>query len=515
VLALENATPTDILVELSLCRARPQIPNPIDALIEVDDASPVEVQLDASQPTNGREIRIGTGAHTIRIEASAVPSGQTLGIRVSEAGSPIQPERERAYHVVNPTSPLVMEIVGPARIRIDRLKDGITRTTYESLPDGVTRLELTALGQPEMLYRVTRAVRRAADSTSPRPSVPSATPPHATVPVASVLVDPPAPKPLVPEITRTGLEDGTWSLTARYVSRDNADDEPTPTETEQLGELRGTHRFLNESWGLYSRSDLFARPRQDGGPLFGARGQWTWPSLGIWRGLEAKATLLSLIQPPTDGPNRLEAQFGGRLAAALPHSITAKLRHRPALSIFARWLSLGDANGYPRENIDRDLFTPYKADHRYGLGLTDALSYRPYRDWLTGVQFGVHSNEDFNLFSPDRTSLGASVATLFEGLQVKTGYRWRHYFNDNDRRNSIDRHDLSFDLRLERWIRGGRRWEIGINALHEFTRGTTSLVLSLSLHLGKERGFRDFGPGTVRFRKERDLTRRRMEDVSR
>jgi hypothetical protein len=54
-----------------------------------------------------------------------------------------------------------------------------------------------------------------------------------------------------------------------------------------------------------------------------------------------------------------------------------------------------------------------------------------------------------------------------------------------------------------------------VEARHEISRSTTSLMLSLSFHFGRERGFRDFAPDTLRFRNERDLSRRRQTDSSR
>ena len=98
---------------------------------------------------------------------------------------------------------------------------------------------------------------------------------------------------------------------------------------------------------------------------------------------------------------------------------------------------------------------------------------------------------------------------LYEALQLQAGYRWRHYFSDDDRNGDIDRHDLRFSLVMERWMPRARRLDLLVDALHEVSRSTTQVRLGLTLHLGKDRGFRDFGPGSVRFRAERDLTRRR------
>jgi hypothetical protein len=512
---LENKRGTTVTVEIENCHRTAKTAQPASAVIEVDGDIRDEILFDADTHTATRSLPISAGSHSIRVSALFVPRGQTIGVRILENEQPINPIRNRAYHVAKPDTPLVLEISGPTRIRIDQLDDGVTRTTYQSLPPGVSRIELTSEGGPEMLYRVTKTVRRDDDDSVRKPTPPRPRPTHSPLFIASL--DGPAPEPqhTDPKRVRAGLEDGTWTVTAKYLTRRTDNDDPGSNFTEDMGELRGTHRFRNESWGFYSQGDLFARPRKHGGPTFGGRAKWIWPTLGIWRGLERRATLTTILQPPTDGPNRLEALLGGKLEAALPHAITAKIRHRPSIALFARWLSLGDRNGYPRENIDRDVFTPYKADHLYGLRLKDSLSLRPYRDVFTKFDIGIQTNEDFNIGSPDRLSMGLSGAVYYEGLEIDGGYLWRHYFDDSDRSDSIDRYDIFLGVQLERWMLLARRWQLGVEARHEISKNTTSLMLMLSFHLGRERGFRDFAPDTIRFRKERDLSRRRQTYTSR
>lgn len=515
VLTLENRRATTVTVEIENCHRTARTARPATAVIELDGDVQSEAFLDESAKTVTRALSVGAGSHSIRISAPSVPRGQTIGVRVFENGRLINRTRRRAYHVATPDSPLLLDISGPTRIRVDQLSEGVTRTSYRSLPPGVSRIELTAEGSPEMLYRVTKTVRREEDPTTRLPTDPRPAPAYAPLVVASLDGPIPEAKPMDPERVRPGLEDGTWTATARYITRNTDDDDPGSTTSEHMGELRGTHRFRNQEWGFYSQGDLYARPRKDGGPTFGGRAKLIWPSMGIWRGLERRARLTTVIQPPTDGPNQLEALLGGQVEAALPHAITAKLRHRPSVAIFARWLSLGDRRNYPRENIDRDVFTSYKADHLYGLRLTDSLTLRPYRDLFTKFDIGVQTNEDFNIGSPDRISLGLSGAALYEGLEFNGGYRWRHYFDDNDRNDSIDRYDLFLGIQLERWMLLERRWQFGVKVRHEVSKATTDLMLTLSFHFGRERGFRDFAPDSIRFRSERDLSRRRQTNTGR
>jgi len=515
VVRLENKRRTDVTVEVEICHPTARTPRAASALIEVDGDARNEILLEEDTRSATRVLTIGVGTHSIRVRATLVPRGQTIGVRVLENGRPINRIRNRAYHVATPGSPLVLEIPGPTRIRIDQLHDGVTRTSYRSLPPGNSRIELTSEGSPEMLYRVTKTIRIDEDPPARKPTPPRPAPAHS--PLVMAALDGPAPeaKRMNPGRVRAGLEDGTWTATAKYLTRRSDNDDPGSKFSEDMGELRGTHRFRNEARGFYSQGDLFARPRKNGGPTFGGRARWIWPTLGIWRGLERRATLTTVLQPPTDGPNQLEALLGANVEAALPHAITSQLRHRPSVGLFARWLSLGDRNGYPRENIDRDVFTPYKADHLYGMTLKDSLTLRPYRDVFTKVDIGIQTNEDFNIGSPDRLSMGLGGAVYYEGLEIDAGYRWRHYFDDNDRNDSIDRYDIYLGVQLERWMPLQRRWQLGIKARHEISRNTTSLMLSLSFHFGRERGFRDFASDTLRFRNERDLSRRRQTDASR
>ena len=512
---LKNPGPTSLTIEIENCHRASGTPRPASVLIDVDGNDAAEVRLDANTRTHRYPLRVASGSHSIRIRAGVVPRGQSIGIRVLENGLAINQVRSRAYHIAKPESPLILDISGPTRIRIDQLHAGVTRTSYRSLPRGTSRIELTSDGNPEMLYRVTKTVRKDAVAIVREPVPPRAGPVHSRLTIAALAEDNPEPEEMNPGQIEAGREDGTWTLTAKYISRSVDDDDPSSNVSEEMGELRGTHRFRNQSWGFYSQTDLFARPRENGGPTFGGRANWIWPSLGIWRGIERRVTLTTVFQPPTDGPNELEALLGGRFEAALPHALTAKLQHRPSIVVFARWLSLSDRNGYPRENLDRDVFTPYKADHLFGLRLKDSLAFRPYRDVFTKFDIAVNTNEDFDPTSPDRLSMRWTAAALYEGLEIDGGYQWRRYFADEDRKDDSDLHDLFFGLQIERWMHTARRWQFGVEVRHELSRSTTSMMLSLSIHLGRERGFRDFAPGTVRFRSERDLTRRRQTHWSR
>ena len=154
---------------------------------------------------------------------------------------------------------------------------------------------------------------------------------------------------------------------------------------------------------------------------------------------------------------------------------------------FGRELSL-DAESLPEAPtlIDQDIFTSYKADHRYGARIAQSFTVRPKRDLGLWGQISMNTNE--SLGDLDNAAVELALRELVGPLRLDLGVRAVRYFADDDRAEEVDRQRVSLRWAWERWTRRLGRWEIGGRANYDFRAKQYSGTLFLSRHFSAGRG---------------------------
>jgi len=174
--------------------------------------------------------------------------------------------------------------------------------------------------------------------------------------------------------------------------------------------------------------------------------------------------------PLLDGSNSFPwiAGFNGGLSRR--YFIDPCFSHRPSISFFGRYLSESQ-DGFSETELDRDIFTLYKRNHRYGLRLSDQFTFQRYMDRRFYIRPMLNSNEDQLI--PDNVGFSVGADQLFGALQVRLAYRMLGFLADNDRAESALIHEID---------------------------GGTSIGIYFSRFFNDARLYRDFRPGTVLFR---------------
>jgi len=147
--------------------------------------------------------------------------------------------------------------------------------------------------------------------------------------------------------------------------------------------------------------------------------------------------------------------------------------------------------------LDRDIFTIYKLNHRFGLRLSDQFTFQRYLDRRFYLRPMLNSNED--QLVPDNAGFAIGVDQLFGALQVHVGYRLTGFLSDNDRTETGIQNVVRLDLKSEKWNHAGFRSQVDFSLIHEL-EGGTSVGISLSSFFNDARRYRDFRPGTILFR---------------
>ncbi len=580
LLALTLLRPTALVLDLTAEDVPPLPRLPLTAVYQLDEGPEHPVPLTPQAPRQAPLLVIPAGTHSVRVWLAGPVANQFLRVRAHElppnlfaaaaalpaaafavfAGSPAaRPERdlvrqrERTYHVATAGQPVRVRVEGPAWLRIDELREGMTLPRYQFVGAGRHTSELNPEpGQPEALFRVAQRVPSPEEPVVPPRHVPwepePVPPPFVDVrgKLAVLLKPVPDGHPLsgprtlvsggVQPLTHVrgpddfspprGQEDGSWSVSAGFRKRRPFEEDATARRQalrqfgdsrhalaadltglslDEFFELRATHRYYDEWRRTYFETGFLTRARERSGPTLGFEGHLRHDPFGVpWTFHLEGASYLQW--PAGDVLGDAETEWSTFLGAAVSryYEMTPRLGHTPSLAIFGRLLSMGE-NRYLPGRVDQDVFTEYKTTHHAGWKLADLLTFRPWLDTVWWGRLGVVSNENFR--SVDHGVARVGWGQLLGDLQVDVSYRLIHFFADDDRDRGVTRHLVGCELLWESWRRCGDRVELGFRLEHDLGRDRTSLAFLLGWHFGNGRDYRDFRPEAT---DHLDLRRRRQ-----
>lgn len=509
VAAFNNTHPARITLNLGSVDVAALPVQPLVALLQIDQQAPQRISLSPGRSQEQRLLTLPRGRHSVRLWIEEPLANQFLRVQLSEAGRPQFAESvERFYHVATLKEPLRVRLAGPAWVRIDQWTGGHNEVRYRWIGQAWNDLVLTPpSGQHEALFRIHLSAFASGRSiTQVRTLNPESTP--VSVP-ALVITEPELADPVTLEdgLRLGGQEDGTWSLTASRQKRLYGRDGGAAQEdlsVEKFVEIAATYRYFDEDRRTHWRADLLARQPDKDYPTLGLKGLANFnPGGTFWNlGLEGRIFL-------HDGTGHASPPWSWSLEATASQlrDIRPTLWHQPQLSLFWRGSEGQDVAASGQGHLDQDIYTPYRAKHRFGARVGDTLSWRPWLDteFYAGAQ--VTSNEDFNLLAPDHLSHTLGWRQLLGPFQWRTQWSAHYYFADAQRSSDSRNSQLSFELSWEHWLRNQERLDMALTLKHEPATGQNLLTYALTWHFGNGRGYRDFRPGEIDFS---DLRQRRV-----
>lgn len=522
VFTMVNTSATVVELTLAADELAYLTPQPLEVSYQLDREPSRRLTLRTGDPPHTVTLTVPSGEHVVRVGIEERFAEQFLRVGLRErparswrgAGSytPVLNRIERPYHVAKQKEPVRLRVEGPAVLRIDELRDGITTINYRMVAAGFQQVEIgPEPGRSEGLYRFfTHA------SVAEKPLMASR-----YVDIRQEPVPPPAvtvaspPEPAAVRLSDAFVlgrqEDGTWSGTVALVRRkpvqEGIEEDSSP---EQFLEGEATYRYFNGERTYYEAGAL-ARSREYGGPTIGVR--------AAVKGLpQAQAPFswnltgnLCLQRPDHELGESTEWAATLQGGISQMRELDPKTWHRPAISLFGRALSLSDTDKYLREEVDQDIFTRYKSDHRHGVSLSESFIHRPWLDTLWHGSLSLTTNELDEVLFPDHLSLSMGWKQLLGDFQANAFYRHSLYFPDDDRSGTMARNSIGAEFIYNRWLENLDRLELGATMNWHFETSDFTGALSLTWHFDNGRGFRDFYPGEIEFR---DL-RQRMIPTSR
>lgn len=508
---------------------------PLVGQLVVDGESPQSIVLDQNQSaTIG--LALEPGRHGLAVAIENPMANHFVGLAIQEKASdegwvsfdarrPWPLQRYRTWQVATDQQPLVVTLSGPRVVRIDWIDAGSVRSEIQVLEDGSQTLHLLHRTEGEQtLYRLFELVPGDRSTQIHRPMaiaepVPepwvdavvqaayetTAVPDTAREPESIGLAHPDMPAPAIEIEDAQWLAAqhlGTWSLGLGYRQRRPLDEFPNLGVPGRFFFGRLARDYYDATKDVYRHDEFEVRPRIEAGTTFGFRhgesmtlnlnrprvpsriAGWSdwgfdWDVYGFVQNAGTPRDPAASASPWLVGAN---AQF------KRTRRWTEQLATYRVFTIFAREMS-EDVNGFGAGDLDQDVFTTYKHNHRAGLRWSDQWVYQGCLDRRYWVRPLVASNEDE--WIPDHASVQLGADQLLGPLQLQLAYRWTSFFADNNRSRTSFQNLLDVRVTLEQWINRRSRSELAFSMRYDIDQRDASLLLSLTRFMNAARGYRD------------------------
>jgi len=495
---LSNLQPGSLTLRLSPADPTVLMRQPLRAFYQLDDATPVAIVIPINKKMRSLRLTIPAGDHQLRIGLQQALINQFLRVRMDSSGAPLS-SMERPWHVATQAQPMRVAIAGPAWLRINQWYKGKVTTHYREIKQDFAVLNLAPpAGRDEVLYRVHQRALMSGDKPLAPRSV-AKQPVPVAAPYQRVVAAKRLPLLLLEDQFQLGgQEDGSWSYAAQRMKRRDSEGAGKAL-LEQFFQLSASHRYFAPNSRTYYKTEMLARLRDAGGTTLGLLESirydpnWTNLNFKLDGGIYAQQGIPARV----GSTHAWSALLNGTISQK--RDFDPKTYHLPRLKLFARSMSLNPLNGVSGL-VDQDVYTPYKATHRYGLNLGDTLYHQPWLDSLWYGAIHVSSNEDFNILRPDflRSKLGWKQ--LLGEAQLDLRHQYTHYMAGKRRARSSGQQSWLLDGSWNYWDASQDRYELGFRLRYDANGGVSSGMLQLTLHDSEGRGYRDFAPSEVDFR---------------
>jgi len=512
----------------------------MQVVYRLDDGKPQTLTLRPGDSAHWLRLRLPAGRHAVTIALRDAPADQYLAVAAYErrqgGNRPIALTFERTYYAATAAEPVVLNVRGPLWLRIEMREGAQQRTRYRLLAPGWHRLRFQSAHGRSLAYRFfARKLDAAALARSRRPrALPRMAEP--LVPDMEPLLRPapltqPARYALRDDFTLGGQEDGTWSIGLFGRRRLNAAaDRLQGAPVSSFSELDVWHRYFDAAHHRYFRSQGLVRWRRFDDLVLGLHERVYLNDVTLPASLRLDASLygerFSRLDPVLQPTMPRTAWSGTLQVTALRRQyLSPKWYHVPVVTGFVRHVSL---RGVDRRlgngarvldpppgmagRIDTDVYTTYKQQHRYGLGVAETLAYRPWLDTLLRASVGWRGNE--RLLDTDHVAARLGWDQRLGDGQLDLGFAWTHYVADHDRQRASNVRHLDVGLMWDVWQRNQTRWALTFDFRHYWTQMQQNVgMLGLTVHFGKGRMYRDFMPGELDIPDFLELRQRRIPQV--
>ena len=500
-----------------------------------DPGEVVEIQADLSSGAQQLKLRqlnplanhfVGLNIQEILPEGEIVPISQVT-----------DQVKERGYQVGLHDEPLRFKVGGPTIIRIDRLNEDLRFGRSETIVVAESEKEFSLTpgdGEEMGFFRVFEMV--AGNPPSPIHHVEAIAPEvedqwvddvvdsvfqqvsyfDESLPMDTLSLRSPNAEPASVELNdyqELGLQEmGTWVASVGYQERNPLDEFPRDIASNKYLEAKVARHYYDPWKDRYTFDQLLVRPHIEAGTTFGFLHQGSTKldfnkckadvKANGWSPFRLNWNAYGLVQnagtPLRNSSSNNPWIVGGTTGISRRQVINEHWSHTPALVLFGRVLS-EERDGFEAGELDQDVFTRYKRNHRFGLRLSDKIVVQKCLDKRCWIRPYLATNED--QLTPDNLGFQVGTDQLMGPLQLKLAYRLTGYLSDNDRIHTSVQNVVQVGAIYERWHNQVRRSELRFDIQHDVDDDTgTSFSFNLVSFFNHGRGYRDIDPSRMLFK---------------
>jgi len=514
---LKSLVQARIGVELVKAGFSPMLP--VTVALQLDAGQVQHLALSVDEPEKETSLSIAEGTHVVRLWMEDPAVDQFVRVKFSGQSTDATnllwtrsmaeaAQEKRFFYEATKGQPIRFFWKGPALLRLDEWRETPGRP-----PSVSTRLEWVAKGEQEVRigpapgeseswYRIyvhtaeTNAVEVRPNWVTREPE--EVPPPKLSLAEATA----PSQAQLTDYYELGGQEDGTWTFGTVLAHR-----RPFELSYQQSNvanefvEADAAFRKVNPAETLWLKTRALGRVHRPGDLTFGL----TEDLRGHPQAMPFEWGLSGEGYVGTTGPDRRDTE--GALYTAFEigqhRHLNRKLELYPYAGGFAHYLTLDSEDVRQYSYVDQDLFTAYRADHRWGWVLGSRLEYRPWLDSFITVGADLVSNEDFG---PDHWGMRFAWQQLLGPLRGEVAYGFRHSL-DGSYGGTEFLQGISAGVYGEYWLNGRHRLELGGQFRHDWPTAGNSYFLVLRWDFSQGRGYKDYAPEDLVFR---DIRSRRI-----
>gem|GEM_PF-6858345 len=464
-----------------------------------------QLTLSEKYPRKFVRLKIAPGENFLKIKFPKAARGQYIKINTSLIGedggvSPLTPIQEKTYHIATKQRPIKVRVEGPTVLKHYYKDMPLDQHLFHHFGPGSHSFTISARPQETQSYvRVFHLIKKDALDYNTRMS--SEPMPVKEAKVTESVKTSNSNFNQIHELKIPHQKYGTISSHYIYNSRILTEDPLGGfIKNENYAEAGLTYRKKSDLYKLYYRAKLIGRARQFGHASLGLSHRITKklqpsihsPPISFWFENRNFYQRFTEVDPAKD-----LMSTHNTIAFAQHRQITQSLTHYPQIDAFYRLQSRKHLLSTNRIYVDQDLFTGYRNQHRWGLGIGDSLTWQPTWDFF--LRFGVKYVTNENLANGELLRAKFTWAQNFKNLELNFNFTHTKYLDFDP--GAQDRTSwLNTKLIYDWWTKNQERLEMSASFSWSPLSKDTSFLIGVSYNLNNGRGFTDFYPGERNFK---------------
>lgn len=300
--------------------------------------------------------------------------------------------------------------------------------------------------------------------------------------------------PPLPSSPAPSSNSNTWQMGVGYDNRFEPDN-----DTQQQQDFWEVFTVFSEKPGLdhfYQRSLFSIKEHRDLPTSYHAQFSWLdqrQPYALNWR----FDTNVNFQPSHHNAPSAWSV--GYRLSSDWDYSINRRF--------FNRWgISAGGNLLHHRDNPDAyfsDVYSDYKASHRFGISISDRLRFKPTHDTELFIEGRLQSNDLGEHLSLDQSRWSGGAKAFYRGWIVEGNFVHRRYYRDNNRLRATDQNIVGVRVDWMLWKKR-ENWRLRLNYQYDIHTHENAWFINVIWANTSGRGVADYFPTELSFRALRE-----------